>query len=192
MSFAVIGLDHVQLAMPRGGETTAEAFYAGLLGLTRLPKPEPQASRGGCWFVSGPVALHLGVEDDFRPAKKAHPALLIRESGGTRRCVDEGGVRGDPEPRPASGRGMLRRRPFREPPGIDRGRAQRDVLYEGVNAVSSGESAGGTMMGSCIDMRVPPPGSTSARMVPPSALTTWATIASPNPEPGRPRAAGAR
>ncbi len=51
MSFAVIGLDHVQLAMPRGGEAVAEAFYAGLLGLTRLPKPEPQASRGGCWFA---------------------------------------------------------------------------------------------------------------------------------------------
>ncbi len=78
MGFGVIGLDHVQLAMPRGGEPAAEAFYAGLLGLTRLPKPEPQASRGGCWFASGSVALHLGVEDDFRPARKAHPALLVQ------------------------------------------------------------------------------------------------------------------
>jgi len=74
---AIVGFDHVQLAMPAGGEETAETFYAGLLGLTRVPKPEPQASRGGCWFEGPGIALHLGVEDDFRPARKAHPALLV-------------------------------------------------------------------------------------------------------------------
>jgi hypothetical protein len=79
VGFGVIGFDHVQLAMPPGGEEAAEALYAGLLGMTRLPKPEPQASRGGCWFSSGSVALHMGVENDFRPAKKAHPALLVQD-----------------------------------------------------------------------------------------------------------------
>jgi catechol-2,3-dioxygenase len=82
MDFAIIGLDHVQLAMPPGGEAAAESFYSGLLGLARLPKPEPMASRGGCWFASGSVAIHLGVEDVFRPARKAHPALVVRNLAG--------------------------------------------------------------------------------------------------------------
>ena len=73
----VYGLDHVQLAMPIGGEDAAQAFYEGILGIPRVPKPEPLASRGGCWFVDGDVRLHLGVEADFRPARKAHPALLV-------------------------------------------------------------------------------------------------------------------
>jgi catechol 2,3-dioxygenase-like lactoylglutathione lyase family enzyme len=79
MGFAIIGLDHVQLAMPSGRESEAEAFYAGFLGFVRIPKPEPMAARGGAWFTSGPVALHLGVEADFRPARKAHPALLVED-----------------------------------------------------------------------------------------------------------------
>jgi catechol 2,3-dioxygenase-like lactoylglutathione lyase family enzyme len=73
----LIGIDHVQLAMPRGGETQAEAFYVGVLGLIRVAKPAAMAARGGCWFERGPVRLHLGVEDDFRPARKAHPALVV-------------------------------------------------------------------------------------------------------------------
>ena len=73
----VIALDHVQLAMPPGREPEAEAFYSGLLGLTRQPKPAPLAVRGGCWFSNGSVALHLGVEPEFRPARKAHPALVV-------------------------------------------------------------------------------------------------------------------
>jgi catechol 2,3-dioxygenase-like lactoylglutathione lyase family enzyme len=75
--YRVIGLDHVQLAMPPGQESVAEAFYGEVLGFVRIPKPEPMASRGGCWFSAGPVALHLGVEADFRPARKAHPALVV-------------------------------------------------------------------------------------------------------------------
>ena len=82
MRFTIIGLDHVQLAMPPGRESEAEAFYAGFLGFVRIPKPEPMAGRGGCWFASGPVAVHLGVEDDFRPARKAHPALVVRDLAG--------------------------------------------------------------------------------------------------------------
>jgi catechol 2,3-dioxygenase-like lactoylglutathione lyase family enzyme len=72
-----IGIDHVQLAIPVGGENRARPFYIGLLGMTEMPKPEPLASRGGCWFEAPGVKLHLGVEADFRPAQKAHPALLV-------------------------------------------------------------------------------------------------------------------
>ena len=78
MGFEVVGLDHVQLAMPPRREAEAEAFYAGLLGFTRVPKPEPMASRGGCWFAAGTAAFHLGVEPEVRPARKAHPALVVR------------------------------------------------------------------------------------------------------------------
>lgn len=78
----IIGIDHVQLAMPVGGEETARAFYAGLLGIPEVPKPMPLAARGGCWFEAGQVRLHLGVEADFRPAKKAHPALVVADYAG--------------------------------------------------------------------------------------------------------------
>jgi catechol 2,3-dioxygenase-like lactoylglutathione lyase family enzyme len=74
----IVGFDHVQLAMPIGEEARAVQFFEGLLGLRQVPKPEPLASRGGCWFEGAGVKLHLGVEADFRPARKAHPALLVR------------------------------------------------------------------------------------------------------------------
>lgn len=73
----IVAIDHVQLAMPAGGEDQARAFYRDVLGLPEEPKPEPLARRGGCWFVDGPVQVHLGVEADFRPARKAHPALVV-------------------------------------------------------------------------------------------------------------------
>ncbi len=73
----IYGLDHVQLAMPRGREAEARAFYGGVLGLEEVPKPPHLVVRGGVWFGCGAAGLHLGVEDDFRPAKKAHPALLV-------------------------------------------------------------------------------------------------------------------
>jgi catechol 2,3-dioxygenase-like lactoylglutathione lyase family enzyme len=74
----VYGLDHVQLAMPRGAEAEARAFYIGVLGLEELPKPPNLAVRGGAWFCGGRLHLHLGVENEFRPARKAHPALLVQ------------------------------------------------------------------------------------------------------------------
>jgi hypothetical protein len=77
MTFTVKRLDHVQVAIPRGGEARAEAFYAGILGFETLPKPAALAARGGRWFARGDVQLHVGVEDDFRPARKAHPALVV-------------------------------------------------------------------------------------------------------------------
>ena len=73
-----VGIDHVQLAMPVGGEAVARDFYVGVLGLVEVPKPALLAARGGCGFEAGPVRLHLGAEVDFRPARKAHPALRIR------------------------------------------------------------------------------------------------------------------
>jgi len=75
----IVAIDHVQLAMPAGGETAARGFYTGVLGLPEVPKPPRLAKRGGCWFESPEVKIHLGVEADFRPAHKAHPALLVRE-----------------------------------------------------------------------------------------------------------------
>lgn len=73
----VRALDHVQLAMPAGEEARAAAFYEALLGIPRVPKPEPLAARGGCWFEAEGIKIHLGVEDGFRPARKAHPALRV-------------------------------------------------------------------------------------------------------------------
>ena len=73
----ITAIDHIQLAMPQGEEDSARAFYVGLLGFVELPKPAQLAGRGGAWFESGAVRLHLGVETDFRPARKAHPAFLV-------------------------------------------------------------------------------------------------------------------
>lgn len=72
-------IDHVQLAMPAGEEEAAERFYGGLLGIPRVPKPPHLAKRGGCWFEDGTLRVHLGVEADFRPARKAHPALAVED-----------------------------------------------------------------------------------------------------------------
>lgn len=92
-------LDHVQLAMPAGGEDDARAFYAGLLGFTEVPKPAHLAGRGGAWFEAGEAHLHLGVDPDFRPARKAHPALLVRglhELAATLRAAGATVVDADP------------------------------------------------------------------------------------------------
>jgi catechol 2,3-dioxygenase-like lactoylglutathione lyase family enzyme len=74
----IIGLDHVQLAMPAGQESEARSFYSGVLGLTEEPKPANLAKRGGVWFSGAALRLHLGVDPEFRAARKAHPALLVR------------------------------------------------------------------------------------------------------------------
>lgn len=73
----ILSLDHVQLAMPPSREEEARAFYAGLLGIPEAPKPANLARRGGCWFEQGALKVHLGVETEFRPARKAHPAFLV-------------------------------------------------------------------------------------------------------------------
>jgi catechol 2,3-dioxygenase-like lactoylglutathione lyase family enzyme len=73
-----LAIDHVQLAMPAGQEEKARAFFGGVLGMTEIPKPAELAKRGGCWFQSRAMQIHLGVETDFRPARKAHPALRCK------------------------------------------------------------------------------------------------------------------
>jgi len=85
-------LDHVQVAMPPGGEDAARAFYRDLLGLAELPKPAELGHRGGCWFALGDRQLHLGVEADFRPARKAHVALAVSDLGALRERLGAAGV----------------------------------------------------------------------------------------------------
>jgi GNAT superfamily N-acetyltransferase len=70
-------VDHVQVAAPAGGEDAARAFYGSLLGLPELPKPERLRARGGVWFAVGDQELHVGIDDAFAPARKAHPALAV-------------------------------------------------------------------------------------------------------------------
>ena len=69
-------LHHVQLAIPAGGEDAARRFYGGVLGMAELAKPEALRARGGCWFRGGGWEVHLGVEEPFAPARKAHPGVL--------------------------------------------------------------------------------------------------------------------
>jgi catechol 2,3-dioxygenase-like lactoylglutathione lyase family enzyme len=73
----IISIDHIQIAIPAAGEEKARSFYIHVLGFVEIPKPADLAKRGGAWFQVGNVQLHLGVEADFRPARKAHPAFLI-------------------------------------------------------------------------------------------------------------------
>jgi catechol 2,3-dioxygenase-like lactoylglutathione lyase family enzyme len=70
-------IDHVQVSCPAGGEEVARAFYRDALGMTELEKPPILAARGGCWFKDGSAEVHVGVEENFRPAEKAHPALAV-------------------------------------------------------------------------------------------------------------------
>ena len=91
-TFRVHGLDHVQLAMPSGGEALAREFYSGLLGLTEMPKPPNLAKRGGAWFEGGTLRVYLGVEADFRPARKAHPAFLVEHLDAIDRHLRQAGV----------------------------------------------------------------------------------------------------
>ena len=112
MGFEIVRLDHVQLAMPPGRESEADAFYAGLLGLERVPKPAPLAARGGCWFVRGTTQVHLGVEEDFRPARKAHPALVVRNLPELEAACAAAGVAVRPNPDQPPGRGAYLDDPF--------------------------------------------------------------------------------
>ena len=88
----IVGLDHVQLAMPRGGEDAARRFYAGTLGLQEVSKPAQLAGRGGCWFAGVGMSIHLGVEEPFVPAEKAHPALVVAELGSAREALAAAGA----------------------------------------------------------------------------------------------------
>lgn len=78
--------------MPAGREADAVAFYQGVLGIPRVVKPPHLEARGGCWFESDEVRIHLGVEDPFTPAQKAHPGLLVRDIAETRAHLEEAGI----------------------------------------------------------------------------------------------------
>lgn len=88
----VVGIEHVQLAMPPGQEDAARGFYSALLGLPEVTKPPRLAARGGCWFEAPGVKVHLGVEADFRPAQKAHPALLVDDLAGMMAALAAAGL----------------------------------------------------------------------------------------------------
>jgi len=75
----ITGIDHVQVAAPPGCEGEARAFYGSLLGLEELEKPDVLRARGGCWFRAGSQELHVGVEEPFAPARKAHPGLVAAD-----------------------------------------------------------------------------------------------------------------
>lgn len=89
----ILALDHVQLAMPKGGEEDARYFFVKLLGFNEVEKPANMAKRGGCWFEIGPVQLHLGVEQLFKPAKKSHPAFEVDDVDGFAQKLERAGYK---------------------------------------------------------------------------------------------------
>jgi catechol 2,3-dioxygenase-like lactoylglutathione lyase family enzyme len=88
----ILRLDHVQLAVPRASENEARSFYGAVLGLVELPKPESIRKRGGVWFRAGDQELHLGVEEPFAPARKAHPGLVVDNLDALRDRLRAAGV----------------------------------------------------------------------------------------------------
>ena len=89
----VLGIHHVQLAMPAGAEDAARSFYSGILGLTEVAKPDHLRARGGCWFeIDQGIQLHLGVEMPFRPATKAHAALVVADLAPIRTALRAAGA----------------------------------------------------------------------------------------------------
>ena len=89
----IVGIDHVQLSMPPGGEDEARRFYGEILRLREIAKPPELDGRGGCWFAAPDAAIHLASEPDFRSHAKAHPALLIRDLAAARDALTGAGVR---------------------------------------------------------------------------------------------------
>jgi hypothetical protein len=75
----ITAVDHVRLAAPPGSENRLRAYRTGVLGMTEIPEPPAFAARGGCWSRAGPGQLHLGIEEDFRPAEKAHPGPRVTD-----------------------------------------------------------------------------------------------------------------
>ncbi|MEU0892882.1 VOC family protein [Streptomyces massasporeus] len=88
----ITAVDHVQLAAPPGSEELLRAYYVDVLGMTEVPKPPELARRGGCWFRAGAVQLHLGVEEDFRAARKAHPGLRVTGIDAYAARLESGGA----------------------------------------------------------------------------------------------------
>ncbi|HRQ24387.1 MAG TPA: VOC family protein [Anaerolineales bacterium] len=99
----ILSIDHVQLAIPEGGEVKARSFYLNVLGFIETPKPPELSKRGGAWFQSGSVQLHLGVETDFRPARKAHPAFIVDDLDGLISKIQDAGYETDTSQPPLDG-----------------------------------------------------------------------------------------
>jgi catechol 2,3-dioxygenase-like lactoylglutathione lyase family enzyme len=93
MTSRVTRIDHIQIAAPEGCEPAARAFYGTLLGMPEIEKPEPLRSHGGCWFQCDAQQLHIGVERDFRPAKKAHPAFVADDLKTLRQTLLDAGFK---------------------------------------------------------------------------------------------------
>jgi len=105
----IVGIDHVQLAMPPGGEADARRFYGDVLGLREVPKPEAMRARGGLWFDAGAFQIHLGVEPGMRPSEKMHPALTVTAlDAWKQRLVETGCEWRDAEDMPGVRRGHTR------------------------------------------------------------------------------------
>jgi catechol 2,3-dioxygenase-like lactoylglutathione lyase family enzyme len=103
MVMKILSIDHVQIAMPAGEEEQAREFYINLLGFSETPKPPELAKRGGAWFQSEHVRLHLGVETDFKPARKAHPAFLVDDLNSLLANVQSAGYETDTSQPPLDG-----------------------------------------------------------------------------------------
>jgi catechol 2,3-dioxygenase-like lactoylglutathione lyase family enzyme len=86
-------IDHIQLAAPKGSEPAAREFYGAILGLPEIEKPVSLRARGGCWFRCGDQQLHIGVEPDFHPAKKAHPAFAVSDLATVREALEARAVK---------------------------------------------------------------------------------------------------
>jgi len=99
----ILSIDHVQIAMPPGEEENARSFYIGILGFTEIPKPPALIKRGGAWFQSGNVQLHVGVDKDFHPARKAHPAFILDELDAILEKVQRAGYEWDESQPPLDG-----------------------------------------------------------------------------------------
>jgi predicted enzyme related to lactoylglutathione lyase len=93
----ILSLDHVQIAIPVGSKTRARAFYSGILGFTEIEKPRQMAERKSIWFVAGAVNLHLGIEPDFTPAKRAHPAFVVEGLDAILASCERAGVATKPD-----------------------------------------------------------------------------------------------
>ncbi|HEX7064359.1 MAG TPA: VOC family protein [Bacillales bacterium] len=93
MSYSFTGIDHVQLAAPHGCEEEARKFFGDILGMKEIPKPANLARRGGVWFKCGTHQLHIGVQEDFVPAKKAHPAFHVENLGALRERIMNKGIK---------------------------------------------------------------------------------------------------
>ncbi|WP_066293999.1 VOC family protein [Bacillus sp. FJAT-29937] len=103
MTFGFKGIDHIQLAAPKGCEEQARLFFGEILGLEEIPKPENLQKRGGCWFLCGNQEIHIGVQEDFLPAKKAHPGLVVENLEDLRSTLEMKGCKIKEEP-PIEGR----------------------------------------------------------------------------------------